>query len=159
LCFLSLFLSCLVYLVCLCFIWVHTVRIPSSYRHTRIQNHFTPSDSNSDSQSLYSSSSTQYHLPSCLRFLEVTHTVETLREAGPDRLHVKRNGIDVSKCGTCLSPFFLQFTWLTDLLIPLVGDFARVSSVFFFLRGIIAHTPSVINAPRPARAYAGRARQ
>ncbi|KAH8096884.1 hypothetical protein BXZ70DRAFT_865118, partial [Cristinia sonorae] len=30
-----------------------------------------------------------YHLPSCLRFLEASHTVEILREAGPQGLHVK----------------------------------------------------------------------
>ncbi|THH29318.1 hypothetical protein EUX98_g4870 [Antrodiella citrinella] len=30
-----------------------------------------------------------YHLPSCLRFLETSHTVEILRDAGPQGLHVK----------------------------------------------------------------------
>jgi hypothetical protein len=30
----------------------------------------------------------QYHLPSCLRFLESTHIVEILREAGPSGVHV-----------------------------------------------------------------------
>ncbi|KAK7689556.1 hypothetical protein QCA50_007348 [Cerrena zonata] len=30
-----------------------------------------------------------YHLPSCLRFLEASHTVEILREAGEQGLHVK----------------------------------------------------------------------
>ncbi|GLB41210.1 putative O-methyltransferase [Lyophyllum shimeji] len=42
-----------------------------------------------------------YHLPSCLRLLEASHTVEILREAGPDGLHVEliseRNGVDSGK--------------------------------------------------------------
>ncbi|KAF9066979.1 S-adenosyl-L-methionine-dependent methyltransferase [Rhodocollybia butyracea] len=42
-----------------------------------------------------------FHLPSCLRLLEATHTVEILREAGPEGLHVKRiaekNGVDKNK--------------------------------------------------------------
>lgn len=44
-----------------------------------------------------------YHLPSCLRFLEATHTVEILREAGTGGLHVKEiakmNGTDETKLG------------------------------------------------------------
>ncbi|KIM86573.1 hypothetical protein PILCRDRAFT_815806 [Piloderma croceum F 1598] len=47
-----------------------------------------------------------YHLPSCLRFLETTHTVEILREAGEGGLHVseiaKRNGTDIGKCAHIL---------------------------------------------------------
>ncbi|KAG6868580.1 hypothetical protein C0993_000845 [Termitomyces sp. T159_Od127] len=39
-----------------------------------------------------------YHLPSCMRLLEASHTVEILREAGPSGLHVdlisQRNGVD-----------------------------------------------------------------
>ncbi|THU99018.1 hypothetical protein K435DRAFT_752418 [Dendrothele bispora CBS 962.96] len=42
-----------------------------------------------------------YHLPSCLRLLEASHTVELLREAGPGGLHVKaiaaKTGVDQSK--------------------------------------------------------------
>ncbi|KIM86581.1 hypothetical protein PILCRDRAFT_774750, partial [Piloderma croceum F 1598] len=42
-----------------------------------------------------------YHLPSCLHFLETTHTVEILHEAGEGGLHVseiaKRNGTDIGK--------------------------------------------------------------
>ncbi|KAJ3902242.1 O-methyltransferase [Lentinula edodes] len=42
-----------------------------------------------------------FHLPSCLRLLEASHTVEILREAGPDGLHVKviaeKNGVDKNK--------------------------------------------------------------
>ncbi|KAG6918807.1 hypothetical protein DXG01_011559 [Tephrocybe rancida] len=42
-----------------------------------------------------------YHLPSCIRLLEASHTVEILREAGPDGLHVDlishRNGVDSGK--------------------------------------------------------------
>ena len=30
----------------------------------------------------------QYHLPACLRFLEASHTVELLRAAGPNGMHV-----------------------------------------------------------------------
>ncbi|KAI8973144.1 S-adenosyl-L-methionine-dependent methyltransferase [Trametes punicea] len=30
-----------------------------------------------------------YHLPACLRFLEASHTVEILRAAGPDGMHVR----------------------------------------------------------------------
>ncbi|KAG5634918.1 hypothetical protein H0H81_000331 [Sphagnurus paluster] len=42
-----------------------------------------------------------YHLPSCLRLLEASHTVEILREAGPEGLHVdllsQRNGVESGK--------------------------------------------------------------
>ncbi|KAJ3819191.1 hypothetical protein F5880DRAFT_1137749 [Lentinula raphanica] len=42
-----------------------------------------------------------FHLPSCLRLLEASHTVEILREAGPNGLHVKliaeKNGVDKNK--------------------------------------------------------------
>ncbi|KIK63987.1 hypothetical protein GYMLUDRAFT_57032 [Collybiopsis luxurians FD-317 M1] len=42
-----------------------------------------------------------FHLPSCLRLLEATHTVEILREAGPNGLHVKliseKNGVEKNK--------------------------------------------------------------
>ncbi|KAF8066927.1 O-methyltransferase [Lyophyllum atratum] len=42
-----------------------------------------------------------YHLPSCLRLLEASHTVEILREAGLDGLHVdvisERNGVESGK--------------------------------------------------------------
>ncbi|KAG5734155.1 Sterigmatocystin 8-O-methyltransferase [Termitomyces sp. T112] len=42
-----------------------------------------------------------YHLPSCMRLLEASHTVEILREAGPNGLHVdlisQRNGVDSGK--------------------------------------------------------------
>ncbi|KAG5642068.1 hypothetical protein DXG03_003645 [Asterophora parasitica] len=42
-----------------------------------------------------------YNLPSCLRLLEASHTVEILREAGPQGLHVdlisQRNGVDSAK--------------------------------------------------------------
>jgi hypothetical protein len=45
----------------------------------------------------------QYHLPSCMRLLEATHTVEILRDAGPAGLHVDRiaemNGMDARKLG------------------------------------------------------------
>ncbi|EIW56069.1 S-adenosyl-L-methionine-dependent methyltransferase [Trametes versicolor FP-101664 SS1] len=33
-----------------------------------------------------------YHLPACLRFLEASHTVEILRTAGPDGMHVRDLG-------------------------------------------------------------------
>ncbi|KAG6865359.1 hypothetical protein C0991_003211 [Blastosporella zonata] len=42
-----------------------------------------------------------YHLSSCMRLLEASHTVEILREAGPNGLHVnviaQRNGVDSGK--------------------------------------------------------------
>ncbi|KAL0577536.1 hypothetical protein V5O48_004434 [Marasmius crinis-equi] len=42
-----------------------------------------------------------YHLPSCLRLFEATHTAEILEQAGPNGLHVKtiaeHNGIDATK--------------------------------------------------------------
>ncbi|KZT18736.1 hypothetical protein NEOLEDRAFT_1142978 [Neolentinus lepideus HHB14362 ss-1] len=42
-----------------------------------------------------------YHLPSCLRFLEASHTVEILRDAGKKGMHVNdiaaKNGCDVGK--------------------------------------------------------------
>ncbi|TFK70271.1 S-adenosyl-L-methionine-dependent methyltransferase, partial [Pluteus cervinus] len=42
-----------------------------------------------------------YHLPSCLRLLEASHTVEILREAGKEGLHVselsRRNGVERGK--------------------------------------------------------------
>ncbi|RDB30841.1 4-O-methyltransferase 1 [Hypsizygus marmoreus] len=42
-----------------------------------------------------------YHVPSCMRLLEASHTVEMLREAGPDGLHVddisRRNGVESNK--------------------------------------------------------------
>ncbi|KAK1230958.1 hypothetical protein PQX77_005932 [Marasmius sp. AFHP31] len=42
-----------------------------------------------------------YHLPSCLRLFEATHTSEILKKAGPDGLHVKEiareNGVDATK--------------------------------------------------------------
>ncbi|KAJ3999098.1 hypothetical protein F5050DRAFT_1565815 [Lentinula boryana] len=42
-----------------------------------------------------------FHLPSCLRLIEASHTVEILREAGPNGLHVKliaeKNGVDKNK--------------------------------------------------------------
>lgn len=31
----------------------------------------------------------QYHLPSCMRFLEASHAVEIMREAGPAGLHIQ----------------------------------------------------------------------
>ena len=46
----------------------------------------------------------QYHLPSCLRLLEASHTVEILREAGTDGLHVshisKQSGVEETKLGS-----------------------------------------------------------
>lgn len=45
----------------------------------------------------------QYHLPSCMRLLEASHTVEILRDAGPNGLHVdaisQRNGVESAKLG------------------------------------------------------------
>ncbi|KAF9043854.1 S-adenosyl-L-methionine-dependent methyltransferase, partial [Hymenopellis radicata] len=42
-----------------------------------------------------------YHLPSCLRLVEASHTVEILRESGPDGLHVRtiaeKTGVEMSK--------------------------------------------------------------
>ncbi|KAK0186718.1 hypothetical protein F5146DRAFT_1143101 [Armillaria mellea] len=42
-----------------------------------------------------------YHLPACLRILEASNTVEILREAGPNGLHVKmiaeKNGVEKGK--------------------------------------------------------------
>jgi hypothetical protein len=49
----------------------------------------------------------QYHLPSCMRLLEASHTVEILRDAGPDGMHVKdiaeRNGAESGKLGAYFS--------------------------------------------------------
>ncbi|KAK0200006.1 hypothetical protein DFS33DRAFT_1388306 [Desarmillaria ectypa] len=43
----------------------------------------------------------QYHLPACLRIMEASNTVEILREAGPNGLHVKmiaeKNGVEKGK--------------------------------------------------------------
>ena len=45
----------------------------------------------------------QYHLPSCMRFLEASHVVEIMREAGPDGLHIQdlasRADCDPNKLG------------------------------------------------------------
>ncbi|TCD65381.1 ich1-like protein [Steccherinum ochraceum] len=41
--------------------------------------------------------SMSYHLPSCLRFLEASHTVEILRDAGPRGLHVKKLAHQISQ--------------------------------------------------------------
>lgn len=53
----------------------------------------------------------QYHLPSCMRLLEASHTIEILREAGPQGLHVdvisQQNGIESGKLGKSFLPFML----------------------------------------------------
>lgn len=49
----------------------------------------------------------QYHLPSCMRFLETSHAVEIMREAGPAGLHIQelaaRADCDPNKFGSSLA--------------------------------------------------------
>ncbi|KAF8629507.1 hypothetical protein AX17_005633 [Amanita inopinata Kibby_2008] len=72
-----------------------------------------------------------YHLPSCLRLLEASHTVEILREAGPNGLHVslitKQNGIESNKLAHVLR--LLATHHIVREVAPDVFTINRISSL------------------------------
>lgn len=76
-------------------------------------------------------------MPSCLRILEASHTVEILREAGPTGLHVKfisdLNGIDQSKLG---SSSFFPLTVLHEVNKRNVAHILRLLATHHILREI-----------------------
>lgn len=72
-----------------------------------------------------------YHLPACLRILEASNTVEILREAGPNGLHVKmiaeKNGVEKSKLAHILR--LLATHHILREVVPDVFTNNRISSL------------------------------
>ncbi|CDO73947.1 hypothetical protein BN946_scf185016.g104 [Trametes cinnabarina] len=72
-----------------------------------------------------------YHLPACLRFLEASHTVELLRTAGPDGMHIRdlsrHLGVDEGKLSHILR--LLATHHITREVRPNVFANTRISAI------------------------------